>query len=54
MKRDLLLELLVEVARIAGDRELVMIGSQVVHAVTGEAPAEVLMSRECDLLLDES
>ncbi len=54
MKRELLLELLGEVARIAGDRQLVMIGSQVVHAVTGEVPAEVVMSRECDLLVDES
>jgi hypothetical protein len=54
MKRELLLDLVGEIARIAGDRELVMIGSQVVHAVTAEVPAEVLMSRECDLLLDES
>ena len=54
MKRELLLELVAEAARIAGDRELVMIGSQVVHAATGEVPAEVVMSRECDLLLDES
>jgi hypothetical protein len=54
MKRELLLHLVREIVRVAGDRELVMIGSQVVHAVSAEVPAEVLMSRECDLLLDES
>lgn len=54
MRRELLLELLDEAMRIAEDRVLVMIDSHVVHAATGEVPAEVVMSRECDLLLDES
>ena len=31
-----------------------MIGSQCVHAATDAPPTEVLMSRECDILLDDS
>lgn len=54
MKRALLDELLREVERITGERELVMIGSQAVHAVLAEVPAEVVISRECDLLFDET
>lgn len=54
MKRTLLDDLLRDVERITGDRELVMIGSQAVHAVVTDVPAEVVMSRECDLLFDES
>lgn len=53
MKRALLDELLREVERITGDRDLVMIGSQAIHAVLSDVPAEVVISRECDLLLDE-
>ena len=54
MKRPLLDELLRAVEQITGERELVMIGSQALHAVVADAPAEVVMSRECDLLFDES
>jgi hypothetical protein len=54
MKRELLLDLVGEIARVAGARDVIMIGSQVVHAVTAQVPGEVLMSRECDLLLDDS
>jgi hypothetical protein len=53
MKRALLDELLRDLARITGERELVMIGSQVVHAAVTDVPAEVIISRECDLLFDE-
>jgi hypothetical protein len=31
-----------------------MIGSQCVHAATDAPPADVLMSRECDILVDDS
>jgi hypothetical protein len=31
-----------------------MIGSQCVHAATSAPPAEVLMSRECDILIEDS
>jgi hypothetical protein len=44
-------ELLQALSSITVDRELVMIGSQWVHAITGDVPVEVVMSRECDLLL---
>ena len=54
MKRPLLDELLRAVEQITGERELVMIGSPALHAVVADAPAEVVMSRECDLLFDES
>jgi hypothetical protein len=54
MKRTLLDELLRDVERITGERDLVMIGSQAIHAVVADVPAEVVMSRECDLLFDES
>lgn len=54
MKRTLLNELLREVELITGERELVLIGSQAIHATVADVPAEVVMSRECDLLFDES
>jgi hypothetical protein len=54
MNRGALDELLQALSSITGERELVMIGSQSVHASTGDVPIEVVMSRECDLLLDES
>ena len=54
MKRTLLDELLREVERITGERDLVMVGSQAIHAVMVDVPAEVAISRECDLLFDES
>lgn len=54
MKRSLLDELLRDVERITGDRDLVMIGSQAIHAAVTDVPAEVVMSRECDLIFDEA
>jgi hypothetical protein len=53
MKRTLLDELLRDVERITGERDLVMIGSQAIHAVVVDVPAEVVISRECDLILDD-
>lgn len=40
--------------QITDERDLVMIGSQVIHAAATDVPAEVVMSRECDLPFDES
>lgn len=54
MNRAVLDELLQALSSITGERDLVMIGSQSIHAVTIDAPVEVAMSRECDLLLDDS
>ena len=54
MNRSMLDELLLALSPIAGERELVMVGSQAIHAITSDVPIEVVMSRECDLLLDES
>lgn len=53
MNRTRLERLLTELSQITRDRELVMIGSQAVHAVTRDVPDEVLISRECDVLLDD-
>jgi hypothetical protein len=36
-------------ARIAGDNEFFLIGSQAVHAYCAHPPAEVTLSQECDL-----
>lgn len=54
MRRVVLEALLHELSRIANEHDLVMVGSQAVHAITDDAPVEVVMSRECDFLLDES
>lgn len=54
MKRSLLEDLLRALSQLTSERELVMVGSQAVHAATDDVPAEVVMSRECDLLIDES
>ncbi len=53
MRREQLQELLREAGRVAGRDELVVIGSQAVHAVAGAAPPEVVVSREVDLLLED-
>lgn len=53
MRREQLQELLREAGRVARRDELVVIGSQAVHAVAGAAPAEVVVSREVDLLLED-
>jgi hypothetical protein len=53
MKRALLEELLRALGSVTGRRDLVIIGSQAVHAATDAPPGEVLLSRECDVLLDE-
>jgi hypothetical protein len=53
MRRTQLAELLGALERITGTRDVIVIGSQCVHAVTGDPPGEVLMSVECDVLVDE-
>ena len=47
-KRELKLALRAA-ARVAGDHEFFLIGSQAVHACCGRPPAEVTLSQECDL-----
>lgn len=41
--------LLQEAAKVAGESEFILVGSQAVHAHTDLAPMEVLVSRECDI-----
>ena len=38
---------------LAERKTFILFGSQTVHALTDNPPAEVLMSRECDVWLDE-
>ena len=54
MRRSQLETLLRELGRVSGKRELVLIGSQCVHAITDAVPAEILMSLEVDVLIDEA
>ena len=54
MRKRQLEDLLGEVARVSGGRDVVIIGSQCVHAVTEDAPAEVVISLECDLVIDDA
>lgn len=54
MRRSQLEALLRELGRVSGKRALVLIGSQCVHATTEAVPAEVLMSLEVDVLIDEA
>ena len=53
MNKSLFEEVLRAVGRVTGRDEVVIIGSQSIHAITDAAPAEVIMSVECDLLLDD-
>lgn len=53
MRRVQLEALLRELARVSGSSDVVLIGSQCVHAATDNPPAEVLISAECDLLIEE-
>jgi hypothetical protein len=54
MRRSQLETLLRELERVSGKHELIVIGSQCVHAATDAVPAEVLMSLEVDVLIDEA
>jgi hypothetical protein len=53
MRRDLVDKLLRELARVSGKAEVVIIGSQSLHADAGKLPAEVLVSVEVDLLMED-
>ena len=49
MQREQFHELLTRAAEVCDRKELVVFGSQSVHAVTTSPPVEVLVSAECDL-----
>ena len=51
MQREQFHELLTRAADVCARRELVIFGSQSVHAVTAFPPVEVLVSVECDIWL---
>jgi hypothetical protein len=51
VQRDQFEQLVVRAAALARRRDLVIFGSQSVHAVTRNPPAEVLVSVECDIWL---
>jgi hypothetical protein len=54
MRRSQLDELLGRLASLVDRDEVTMIGSQCVHAVTNDPPAEILLSQECDILFDSN
>lgn len=49
MRRTELCKAVKAAAEIAGENEFIVIGSQALHASCLKAPAEVLLSQECDL-----
>jgi hypothetical protein len=53
MQREQFHDLLTRAAGVCERRELIIFGSQTVHALTGAPPAEVLLSVECDIWLYE-
>jgi hypothetical protein len=52
MRRAQVEDVLRRLAPLVGRPEVTLIGSQCVHAITDDVPAEVLMSREIDILFD--
>jgi hypothetical protein len=54
MRRSELDDLMRALGGMLDISDVVMIGSQCVHAATDAPPAEVLMSRECDILIADS
>ena len=53
MRREQLLSVLRETARVVGRAEIVVIGSQAMHAVVDDVPADVTISLECDVLFED-
>jgi hypothetical protein len=53
VRKEQLEEILRAASALAGRKEFVLFGSQTVHAITTAPPVEVLMSRECDVWLNE-
>lgn len=49
MQRDQFQELLTRAAALCSPHELIIFGSQAIHALTASPPAEVIISVECDL-----
>lgn len=51
MRRAQLIDLLSALGRVSGETDVVLVGSQCIHAISENPPAEVLMSAECDVLV---
>src|SRR5688572_19722733 len=49
MRKRQIEELLREAGKLAHESEFIIIGSQAAHAFTAKPPAEVLLSKECDI-----
>lgn len=52
MRRDQFEQLLRELARVSGKREVVVVGSQSIYGSIAKVPGEVVMSVEVDILVD--
>jgi len=53
MRKEQLEEILRAASVVAARGEFILFGSQAVHAITTVPPAEVLVSRECDVWLED-
>ena len=53
MQREQFDELLTRSADVCARKELIVFGSQTVHAITDKPPTEVLVSIECDIWLQD-
>jgi hypothetical protein len=53
VRKEQLEEILRAASALAARKEFILFGSQSVHAITNQPPVEVLMSRECDVWLNE-
>jgi hypothetical protein len=53
VRKEQLEEILRAASALAARKEFILFGSQTVHAITSEAPVEVLMSRKCDIWLND-
>src|SRR5260370_4479304 len=53
VRRPQLEEIIRAASELTGRREFILFGSQTVHAITSRPPAEVLVSRECDVWISD-
>ena len=49
MRKSQFEAVLIAAAKVSGEKQFVVVGSQSVHAHTDSAPVEVLISKECDI-----
>src|SRR2546427_12243191 len=53
MRKSQLEEIIRAASTLTGRKEFILFGSQIVHAITDHPPVEVIMSRECDIWIND-